>query len=479
MREYIEDGCRLCLSTDKNRSYYSLLDLEHLDLLRLSFSLRSDLSDITVQPKHVCDECNLVINRFFKLKKVSEQNDVFVTNYQIPIQTLGIRVVWDTSRNDPEENTEKNKIANKSGYVEINHDVKREVKEEPDAGENKDKEENEPIINSHRQSDHSKETMVENNFDIDELNDKTLGDEAFKDEQQTSDLNAEEDRLPITFECNQCDKVLRTRKLLRNHLLTHNTQVAKCPICVPDRYLKEYVLNRHLRNVHKLQKDIPCEFVGCGKMFKQRVVMKTHLQMVHLKNWTLCNICGDSVRNLHYHLQTCNKENMRKNSCEVCSKTFSCKKSRDFHAQTVHETTTNTCSICCKEVKNLKSHMKYIHTEEDFDKYPCESAGCEVMFRTRQAAVKHLKRVHQGQKDQCPLCSEWLKNLPSHLTQVHQQGKKHMCNECGKVFYKGHDLKVHIERFHEGKRYNCPECGKTVSKIRDHLKSIHGVLEFK
>ena len=24
-------------------------------------------------------------------------------------------------------------------------------------------------------------------------------------------------------------------------------------------------------------------------------------------------------------------------------------------------------------------------------------------------------------------------------------------------------------------RYICPECGKTVSKIRDHMKAVHGI----
>ena len=120
--------------------------------------------------------------------------------------------------------------------------------------------------------------------------------------------------------------------------------------------------------------------------------------------------------------------------------------------------------------------MKWIHMEGHLDKYPCTSLGCEEMFKSKQIAAKHLKRVHLGQKDQCPICSEWLKNLSSHLVQVHQMGKKHMCDECGKVFYKGHDLKVHIEKVHEGKKHTCPECGKTVAKIKDHMKSIHGVL---
>ena len=40
---------------------------------------------------------------------------------------------------------------------------------------------------------------------------------------------------------------------------------------------------------------------------------------------------------------------------------------------------------------------------------------------------------------------------------------------------KKNDLKVHRDRIHLLKRYICPECGKTISKIREHLKTVHSV----
>ena len=242
-----------------------------------------------------------------------------------------------------------------------------------------------------------------------------------------------------------------------------------------NEYIQVYQEAKHLEGKSR---DITCEFDGCEKSFKQKEVMKTHLKLVHLKEFSLCNICGDSVRNMNYHLQSCNKESISKHFCEICSKAFSCKKSLETHIETIHgENTTTLCPVCSKEVKNLKSHHVLAHSEEDLIKHPCEKPGCDALFRNKQNAKKHYKVIHLGKKEQCTICNEWQKSLHSHMMVTHQLGKKHMCNECGKVFYKNCDLKVHIEKIHnqKGRRYTCPECGKTVSKIKEHMKSIHGL----
>ena len=109
MSEYSEEVCRLCLTTEKSRSYYFLLDLEHLETISLSFALDSDLQDPNIHPKHICDECNFLINRFFKLKQIATENDVFIINYQDQIHGQGITVAMEKARKDNEEETENNK----------------------------------------------------------------------------------------------------------------------------------------------------------------------------------------------------------------------------------------------------------------------------------------------------------------------------------------------------------------------------------
>ena len=68
-------------------------------------------------------------------------------------------------------------------------------------------------------------------------------------------------------------------------------------------------------------------------------------------------------------------------------------------------------------------------------------------------------------------------NLDDHMRGKHKTGQQYPCSVCGKVFYSSYDLRLHRERVHEGIRYICPECGQRVSKVKDHLKSVHGITE--
>jgi len=293
---------------------------------------------------------------------------------------------------------------------------------------------------------------------------------------EISDNPQKEEGGEVVETCNICGKTCGTKKLLRSHMLVHTSAVVKCPKCIPDRYLKEYGLKKHLRNCHK-SKDIPCDIPGCPKMFKLREVMLRHIKSVHNMERTLCPHCGAAVINLSYHLEKCNRDNLDHITCKICNKQYASKMSLLLHEKSIHgpDTGLEVCTVCGKSVKDMKSHMKVNHSETNQRTMQCHVEGCKSMFRTKQEVTNHYNRVHLDIKAQCSICLQWLKNLPEHISQVHNRDRKHVCNECGKQFFKNSDLKLHIERVHTGKRYNCPECGRTVSKIREHMKVAHGI----
>jgi len=281
------------------------------------------------------------------------------------------------------------------------------------------------------------------------------------------------------YTCNYCGKIFDTQQKLRQHQQIHTYEMVKCPNCVPEKFIRGYALNKHVKIVHKLVRDIHCEYDGCGKTFKQSEVMKNHVKYVHLKELSLCNLCGASVRDMSYHVQTCNKNNNCKNICDICAKKLSSKISLKNHIKTAHgENTTTTCNICGKEVYYMKSHLKHKHADPDdsIPKISCEYPDCQASFKAKSTAAKHFKVLHMGQKQLCPVCNVWLKNLRGHLEVTHQRGKKYQCHDCGKIFFRGNHLKVHTAKVHLGasKRISCPECGKCVVKIKEHIKSVHG-----
>ena len=91
----------------------------------------------------------------------------------------------------------------------------------------------------------------------------------------------------------------------------------------------------------------------------------------------------------------------------------------------------------------------------------------------------HYNAAHLKLKEKCDICSGWFKNLNVHITQIHKNHNKFSCEKCGKAFNKKCDLKLHDERVHLQKRYICPQCGKVISKIREHLRTVHKMTEIK
>ena len=94
-----EESCRFCLTTNASVSYYLLDDFHHLDLLSQTCNLTTALQDPAVHPKHICDQCSLVINRFAKLRGVAQKNDDFVRNWQYHILNFGVREALAASKN--------------------------------------------------------------------------------------------------------------------------------------------------------------------------------------------------------------------------------------------------------------------------------------------------------------------------------------------------------------------------------------------
>jgi len=467
MDKELGESCRFCLSSDKTRSYYQLSTYQHVDQLGSAFGLISDLMTIGLHPGHLCDECHLVINRFMKLRQVAQINEAtFEKQHNDTIIDDSESVLMDTE----EPNSFEKEDEEESESIILKP---KDIKLEPQMIVNAETGELISVVDQKGGNQNSQLSSVT----VDSHENKTKKIIFYENGKVTSNkyIESRYDDDVALYKCDKCEKGFRTVKLLRNHFLTHTTEQVRCPICVPDRYVKPHVLRKHLKFVHKNQRDIPCEYSGCKKMFKQREVMKRHLQMVHMGEKILCNICGKGVLNIHYHKQNCNKENVSKSKCELCDRAYSCKKSLETHMLSVHMDIKETCPQCGKDVRFLKSHIKFVHEGEQLQRYPCGEPECDQSFVTKQNLSKHVNKVHEGERDQCEICFEWLKNLPSHMYQVHKQGKQHVCDDCGKVFYKSYDLKVHIQRVHEGLRHTCKECGKSIAKINEHMKFVHGI----
>jgi len=235
-------------------------------------------------------------------------------------------------------------------------------------------------------------------------------------------------------------------------------------------------VTKHLKTFQ--EKEIICEVPECKKQFKKISALKQHVKNIHKNHNWKCSDCGESVKDLPYHMKTVHDHlNFQ---CSVCAKKYTSKQGLNFHLKHVHgDSKKEVCDYCAVEVKHVKHHIKMMHSGVLEKKIPCKHDDCDKKFRTKQESTIHYNAAHLNKKEMCPLCGGWYKNLYTHIHQTHQNEKKHICDQCGKAFGKKNDLKIHKDRIHLLKRYTCPECGKTISKIREHLKTIHNVMNIK
>ena len=301
------------------------------------------------------------------------------------------------------------------------------------------------------------EDCLENDDDYDDENiDNT--EEAMDEEDEQSDAN---------FNDILCD-------VKQNIKIKDEEEIICCQLCGKSNFSKSG-LAKHLRRVHGKVKVVDCE-AGCEAKFGTRSAMKRHVRNVHQDRKTLCNKCGESFKDINYHIKSVH-ENVNF-PCDQCNKKYLSKQGLDYHIKHSHsDFKKSVCQFCAVEVTDVKNHIKLNHSGKVEKTIPCKDENCDKMFRTKQEARTHYNAGHLNKKEMCPLCGGWYKNLYTHIHQIHQAEKKHICDECGKAFGKKHDLKVHIDRVHLLKRYVCPRCGKTISKIREHLKTVHNVTE--
>ena len=132
--------------------------------------------------------------------------------------------------------------------------------------------------------------------------------------------------------------------------------------------------------------------------------------------------------------------------CPLCDKKFRTVKGRQNHVEESHQDARKTCTICqedCSDIQALARHMVQKHCEtNDKNQYVC--LYCNTFQRRRLRDVRnHIMAVHWEQPD--IYCT---------------------CKECGRVFEKQPELKLHIKTAHQNERpFQCDKCPKTFKVI--------------
>ena len=149
------------------------------------------------------------------------------------------------------------------------------------------------------------------------------------------------------------------------------------------------------------QTSFPCE--QCDKVFKYKKGMREHMRRIHTDRTIVeCTICKAKICNFSMTRHVRTQHMKTAFECKKCSRNFSKQEILDRHMSSKHKK--HYCLFCTKvfpDNRKLTSHMRIYH---ELRPYPCPA--CNRFFTTKQGMHQHLL-LHTGKRPYtCDICGD-------------------------------------------------------------------------
>ncbi|XP_052748355.1 zinc finger protein 311-like [Galleria mellonella] len=315
------------------------------------------------------------------------------------------------------------------------------------------------------------------------------------------------------YRCYDCVLGFNYRFKLENHMKKHDPAAGElaCGVCGV-RCRHAHALAAHRRR-HRLR----WRCVSCGGTWSRAAVAADHHARVHgapapthtcaacghratslgklrnhIKNHAerqKCELCGKTFRDrasLRTHLFIHRGE--KEHACPRCGKRFLFKKAMQLHLVTHDAPAHLYCHQCDMNFKNRMSyyqHMRYNLRHIDPARLKHECGACGKRFAKAARLQEHRAAVHlKATPVRCPVPGCGFACASRAALRAHSRGahrgarppRNHVCHACGKAYTTKKTLEGHM-RSHTGERpFKCAQCPSTFgyeAALYNHNKLVH------
>ncbi|XP_039951106.1 zinc finger protein weckle-like isoform X1 [Bactrocera neohumeralis] len=188
--------------------------------------------------------------------------------------------------------------------------------------------------------------------------------------------------------CPQCPTSFKTESTLKLHMVNHR-KLFSCPQC-DQKFERKGSLGNHIRNDHKFARTLVCE--ECGEALRTKKQLKQHM-LTHT-DYTpfVCKECGKSFKEkyrLKRHLET----HGDKLICTECGKQLSCRATLRSHMLVHSDKMPHKCDYCGRAFKRAKTLKYHLIAHTGLRPYSCDF--CDKTFSTGSSCRLHKKTLHK------------------------------------------------------------------------------------
>jgi len=224
--------------------------------------------------------------------------------------------------------------------------------------------------------------------------------------------------------CAKCDLAYSTYGMYRLHMQQYHEKALTCEEC-GKKFTLPNSLNKHRLNYHT---SFPKTCDDCGQFCATKQEFVAHLANAHgqgVKENTLpCEICGKLVKNkyvLKQHVRLVHEKKGGEFPCDQCGKIMKSKASLEYHSKVHNGDYAFRCDECGNGYMRFDQMLDCKNTHAGIFKFHC--THCEYKSNKTKAFKNHIT-IHSSLKPYiCPLCnhpSNTTTNLNNHIKKVHK-----------------------------------------------------------